>query len=325
MKPRLLTLALAISLSVASAAAQADTTLQGRAVLPADTFAAGPTSGAYIGGGANGRTAPFINKQPVQGFSSVLKNNDGTFYVMADNGFGSLENSADFNLRVYHIRPQFKTKEGGSGEIQVIHHFESCDPDRKFPFAITNHFSSTRVLTGADFDTESMQIASDGTFWFSDEFGPFLIHIDATCKVLDAPVALPDYANSGKEVRSPQNPYDEESNAVRVMNAVRAHAQANGANSNVVFSPWHVIWDNARPIGSRIVEIRKNGTPINLAQYYTVTANSFIAAGGDNFTVFNQGVNRAGGPLDLDALIAHNTSLPQPFGAILQGRIARLD
>lgn len=56
--------------------AQADTFLQGRAVLPADTFAAGPTSGQFINGGANGRAAPFLNKQPVQGFSAVLKNDN---------------------------------------------------------------------------------------------------------------------------------------------------------------------------------------------------------------------------------------------------------
>ncbi|MEW6352714.1 MAG: hypothetical protein AB1469_00225 [Pseudomonadota bacterium] len=100
-------------------AAQADTFLQGRAILPTDTFTAGATSGQFINGGANGHAAPFLNKQPVQGFSAVLKNNDGTFYVMSDNGFGSLENSADFNLRVYHIRSRFETKDGGAGDIQV--------------------------------------------------------------------------------------------------------------------------------------------------------------------------------------------------------------
>lgn len=84
-------------------------------------------------------------------------------------------------------------------------------------------------------------------------------------------------------------------------------------------------WDNARPIGDRIVEVRKDGVPIDLAQRYTVTANSFIAAGGDNFTVFNQGVNRVGGPLDLDALIACIVSLPQPFSAMPEGRITRIN
>ena len=245
---------LAIALIVASTNVHADVILQGRATLPADTFAAGPTSGAYIGSGANGRTAPFVNKQPVQGFSAVLKNHDGTFYAMSDNGFGSLENSADFNLRVHHIRPQFKTKNGGSGTIAVLGHFELRDPNHKIPFAITNYFSDERVLTGADFDIESMQRVADGSFWFGDEFGPFLIHTDASGKVLETPVALPDFTNPGKQVRSPQNPFNEESSAVRVMNAVRAHAQAQSANAKVVFSPWHVMLDDNNPdtfVGNR--------------------------------------------------------------------------
>lgn len=41
--------------------------LAGRAVLPADTFAPGPTSGQYIQG-ANGVSVPFRKRQPVQGF-----------------------------------------------------------------------------------------------------------------------------------------------------------------------------------------------------------------------------------------------------------------
>ncbi len=43
----------------------------------------------------------------MQGFSAVLDNGDGTFLAMADNGYGAIENSADFNLRIYTIRPSF--------------------------------------------------------------------------------------------------------------------------------------------------------------------------------------------------------------------------
>src|SRR5262245_30139594 len=75
--------------------------LVGRAVLDAATFAPGPTSGEQLGNSPiNGQPVPFIDKQPIQGFSAVLDNGDGTFSVMSDNGYGSLENSADFNLRV---------------------------------------------------------------------------------------------------------------------------------------------------------------------------------------------------------------------------------
>lgn len=233
--------------------------LIGRAILPADTFSPGPTSGQYIGGGANGRVAPFIARQPVQGFSAVLRNRDGSFHVMSDNGFGSLENSADYNLRVYQIAPHFKTARGGSGTIQVLGYFELRDPDAKIPFAITNYFSKERILTGADFDIESMQRSKDGTFWFGDEFGPFLLHTDGTGKVLEAPIPLPDFTNPGKEIRSPQNPFNEETSAVRIMNAVRAHAEARSANTKVVFSPWHVMLDDKNPL--TFVDNRKTPPP----------------------------------------------------------------
>jgi 5'-nucleotidase len=84
-------------------------------------------------------------------------------------------------------------------------------------------------------------------------------------------------------------------------------------------------WDNSRPIGDRIVEVQRNGTPIDRQATFSVTVNSFMAAGGDNFTVLLQGSNQVGGPLDLDALISHIQSLPQPFSAVIEGRIVRLN
>lgn len=83
-------------------------------------------------------------------------------------------------------------------------------------------------------------------------------------------------------------------------------------------------WDNGLPIGNRIVEVQKNGAPIGLTTVYSVAVNSFIAAGGDNFTILTQGTNLLGGPVDLDALIAHVETLSQPFTAIIEGRITRL-
>lgn len=81
-------------------------------------------------------------------------------------------------------------------------------------------------------------------------------------------------------------------------------------------------WDDSRPEGDRIVEMKKaDGTPIEPDQTYTVTANSFIAAGGDNFTVLTEGTDRVVGPVDLDALIEYIRQLPQPFSATIEGRI----
>ena len=44
---------------------------------------------------------------------------------------------SDFHLRVYHILPDFKTKDGGSGAITVLDFIELHDPDQLIPFAIT--------------------------------------------------------------------------------------------------------------------------------------------------------------------------------------------
>ena len=224
--------------------------LVGRAVLDAATFSPGPTSGAQLGGAPiNGQPVPFLDKQPVQGFSAVLENGHGTYLVMCDNGFGALENSADFNLRVYTIRPNFKTRFGGAGNISVLSLIELHDPDKHIPFTITNHFTKDRVLTGADFDIESMQRTRDGSLWFGDEFGPFLLHTDASGRVLEPPIPLPDFDDptGQREIRSPQNPFNEESSAVRIMNAVRKHAQLHGNFKPPVFSPWEVMLDDANP------------------------------------------------------------------------------
>ena len=236
-----------------------ETRLVGRAVLPARTFAPGPTSGTLLGPGPiNGVEVPFRGKQPVQGFSAVLNNRDGTFSVMSDNGFGTLENSADFNLRVHRIRPHFETATGGSGDIDVLSHIQLRDPKGRVPFAITNDFSKRRILTGADFDIESMRRARDGTLWFGDEFGPFLLHTSASGVVLEPPVPLPDFSRGG-EVRSPQNPFNEESSTVRVMNAMRAHAQKNGAVHTPIVSPWELMLADGDP--STFVPTRESPPP----------------------------------------------------------------
>jgi glycerophosphoryl diester phosphodiesterase len=249
--------------------------LVGRAVLPAATFAPGHTSGQQLGPAPiNGQQPPFPH-QPVQGFSAVLANGDGTFWAMPDNGYGSLENSADFYLRVYRIRPQFKTQHGGAGAIEVLDFIELRDPDKKIPFTVTEHFTAERHLTGADFDIESMQRAHDGTLWFGDEFGPFLIHTDSTGKVIDAPIALPDFDHPGREVRAPQNPFNEEASAIRVMNAVRHHARLHGNSKTPVFSPWYVMindGNSATGAEHRSAPPAGSGVPAAASDVFTVSS-----------------------------------------------------
>ena len=99
-----------------SGLACAQGTLTGWAVMPANTFSDGPTSGQFAGAGAGGNALPLLNKQPVQGFSAVLKGPvAGTFLVMPDNGFGSKPNSPDTLLRMYAVQPEWRTTTGGPG------------------------------------------------------------------------------------------------------------------------------------------------------------------------------------------------------------------
>ena len=162
------------------------------AMLPAATFVpASEPSGAALGTApVNGITLPFAD-QPVQGFSGIVRNADGTFDVLSDNGYGSKANSADFALRVQRLAPDFD-----SGALDVVGGFTLTDPNRQVPFPLTR---PDRVLTGADFDVESIVRLAGGSYWIGDEFGPYLLHFDRAGRLLAPPVALPG-------VFAPENP-----------------------------------------------------------------------------------------------------------------------
>jgi 5'-nucleotidase len=64
------------------------------------------------------------------------------------------------------------------------------------------------------------------------------------------------------------------------------------------------VYDPAMPTGSRILAMTLNGTPIDPVATYRVTVNSFLASGGDNFTVLAQGTQRQdNGFNDLNVLV----------------------
>ena len=188
-------IAVAAALALTATAEAAEPRLDARAILPADATWPAPFPGA-----PNTDPAPAPGAtQPVGGFSALLDAGHGRFYAMPDNGFGNKANSRSFLLRVYTVRPHWETRRGGSGRVEVLDAITLRDPDLKVPFPIVNETTSERLLTGGDLDIESMRIGSDGTLWFGEEFGPFVVHTDANGKVLDAPVPTPG-------VMSPDNP-----------------------------------------------------------------------------------------------------------------------
>jgi 5'-nucleotidase len=83
-------------------------------------------------------------------------------------------------------------------------------------------------------------------------------------------------------------------------------------------------WSASGPLGSRVdpTTIKINGTTVDPAASYRVTVNSFLADGGDGFTILRSGTDRLGGAVDLDALAAylgaHDPIAPTPRDRITQ-------
>jgi hypothetical protein len=192
---RLLITAVAALLIPAATAGATEPRLEARAILPADATWPAPFPGI-----PNTNPAPAPGStQPVGGFSALLDAGGGDLYAMPDNGFGNKANSRSFLLRLYKVRANWETKRGGSGTVTILKAITLRDPDLKVPWPIVNEGTADRLLTGGDFDIESVRVTRDGTLWFGEEFGPFIVHTDATGKVLDAPVPTPG-------VMSPDNP-----------------------------------------------------------------------------------------------------------------------
>lgn len=200
-------------------------------VLPAASFRAGsPPSGAFLApaeravaaaNGVDGPAAgPYFSSQPIQGFSSLVPGADGAWWALADNGYAWRDNSADWQLVLYRLDPRWSEAAGPKLVEAVV----LRDPDRRIAWTIVcdpgrgtrlpgfsfnilpppppacGGDASARLLTGFDFDPESFVLAPDGSFWISEEFGPFLLHFAIDGRLLEPPVAVPG-------VRSPQNPF----------------------------------------------------------------------------------------------------------------------
>ena len=68
---------------------------------------------------------------------------------------------------------------------------------------------------------------------------------------------------------------------------------------------FRISYDRGQPIGSKIVSMALGGTAIDMAKDYRVTVNVYLANGGDSFTAFLKGRDRAIGMTDIAALEAY--------------------
>jgi hypothetical protein len=181
-------------------------TLAGHAMIPAATYVPAPAdapkdaqmsgkftgaaramevgtvpgdTGAMHGKRLTGLSLPFEG-QPLQGLSGFAMNlaEDGSIYILADNGFGTKANSPDALLAFHRMTPDFAT-----GAVAVNQTVFLRDPDMKVPFRIAYEGTDARYLTGADFDPESIQLLN-GELWIGEEFGPYILRVSLEGKVL---------------------------------------------------------------------------------------------------------------------------------------------
>ncbi|MDH3730356.1 MAG: 5'-nucleotidase C-terminal domain-containing protein, partial [Acidimicrobiia bacterium] len=85
---------------------------------------------------------------------------------------------------------------------------------------------------------------------------------------------------------------------------------------------WDASASDADKVDASTIKI--GGVLVNPGDNYRVTVNSFLADGGDNFSVLTEGTDRLGGEIDLDALVTYfGANSPVAPGA--QDRITRLN
>ena len=92
------------------------------------------------------------------------------------------------------------------------------------------------------------------------------------------------------------------------------------------FAYKHTFIPGSSPLGGKYAcdnSVTLNGVPLDKSANYRVTMNSFLATGGDDFTVFNLGTDPLGGDVDLDALEAHFVS-QSPVAPGPQNRVERV-
>ncbi|MBT2695884.1 5'-nucleotidase C-terminal domain-containing protein [Bacillus sp. ISL-40] len=84
-------------------------------------------------------------------------------------------------------------------------------------------------------------------------------------------------------------------------------------------------WSGTKGTKRKVLDIfRADGTPINPDSKYTVTVTSYLANGGDDFTVFLEGTDKVDGPVDIDVFENYVKQRKQPFASLIEGRVTKI-
>lgn len=236
----------------AAIAADATFRLTGWAEIPSTYRHPGPASGQFTSP-SNGVTPPYQG-QPIPGFSGMIPGTAPLSFIgLPDNGYGAQNNSADFVLGFYIVTPSFKIAGDGTdsrGPVTVRTFTPFSDPQGLLDstyiangpvYSRTNYYPAPalqfpvdpsirngKLLTGADFDVESIAQMDDGTFWVGEEFGPYLLHFDAQGRLLSKPVRHP-------VLRAPQNPQNTAQNPANLPSSRGFESMTRNGNGNRLY------------------------------------------------------------------------------------------
>ncbi len=96
----------------------------------------------------------------------------------------------------------------------------------------------------------------------------------------------------------------------------------NGHHAIFQLSGLRLKYSSRKPIGERVQEVTlSDGTPIDRQEYYTVVTNSFLAAGGGEYTIFKEARNIQDSFHYLRNIIAEYVKQHSPVEKKIEGRI----
>ncbi len=80
-------------------------------------------------------------------------------------------------------------------------------------------------------------------------------------------------------------------------------------------------WDAALPLSHRVQDVRLNSQPLQPERQYKVIVNSFLAGGGDGFTILKQGTQRQIIGQDIEALEAYVREQGSALSSVKKDRV----